>query len=175
MLRTTRTRLLVLVVAGMLPVFAAASPAAAFGLSAGPASDVEGEKEIRDLYVAFVADWNKHNPQALADRWAVDGDHLEPDGRVAKGRDEVRALFVKQHETVFAKTKLELELTSVWFISETVALADGAYSISGIVDPSGNPVGERKGHLTSVLLREQGTWWVAASRLMIPATLPYRP
>ena len=87
---------------------------------------------------------------------------------------EVRALFAKQHEVVFAKTKLTLTVASVWFISEEVALVDGSYSITGIVDPKGTEIPERKGLLTSVLLKEKGKWWIAASRLMIPAPLPWR-
>lgn len=156
-------------------VVAATGAAFAFGGGGSPSQDVANEKEIRQLYSDFVELWNKHDVETLAGRWAIDGDHIEPDGRVAKGRDEVAELLEKQHTSVFAKTTLRLTVATVWFITAEVVLVDGDYSITGIVDPAGRPIPERGGHLTSVLLKEKGQWWIAASRLMIPAPLPYKP
>ncbi|HYC55533.1 MAG TPA: SgcJ/EcaC family oxidoreductase [Candidatus Binatia bacterium] len=155
-------------------IAARSEQAAAFGAGGGVRSDVKGDAEIRKLYETFVEDWNKHNVNGMADLWAVDGDHVEPDGNVAKGREEVRTLFTKQHGTVFHDTKLDLKIAGVWFISNDVALVDGTYSVKGIIAPTGEKVPERRGLLTSVLMREGGKWWIAASRLMIPTTLPYK-
>ena len=155
-------------------VLVAAGVQAAGAFGGVPASDVANEKLIRKLYATFVEDWNAHRVNEMADLWAIDGDQVDPDGRIVKGREEVRALFAKQHEVVFAKTKLTLTVNTVWFITEDVALVDGSYAISGIVDPKGAKIPERKGLLTSVFLKEKGKWWIAASRLMIPAPLPWR-
>jgi uncharacterized protein (TIGR02246 family) len=161
------------VLCSFLFVAAGVQAAGAFG-SGMPASDVANEKIIRKLYETFVGDWNAHRVNAMADLWAIDGDHVDPDGRMVKGREEVRALFAKQHEVVFAKTKLTLTVSSVWFITEDVALVDGTYSITGIVDPKGKEIAERKGLLTSIFLKEKGRWQIEVSRLMIPAPLPWR-
>ena len=56
-----------------------------------------------------------------------------------------------------------------------VALVDGTYMVLGAVDPNGKPLPPRKGLLTSVLIKDHGTWQVAASRSMIPIPLPWRP
>ncbi|MBI5505285.1 MAG: SgcJ/EcaC family oxidoreductase [Deltaproteobacteria bacterium] len=162
-----------LVLCSFLLVAAGVQAAGAFG-SGMPASDVANEKLVRKLYETFVNEWNAHRVNDMADLWAIDGDHVDPDGRMVKGRDEVRALFTKQHEVVFAKTKLTLTVASVWFVSEDIALVDGTYAITGIVDPKGNEIAERKGLLTSILLKEKGNWLIEASRLMIPAPLPWR-
>jgi len=140
----------------------------------GLASDIANEQLIRGLYENFVAAWNRHDVATLAGMWAIDGDHLEPDGTVAKGRDAVRALLTREHESVFAKTRLNLSLADVWFVSENVALVDGGYEVTGIRTPDGVELPARRGHLTSVLIHEQGKWWIAASRLMIPTELPYK-
>lgn len=137
-------------------------------------SDVANEEVIRTLYAGFTDEWNKHDVRAMADRWLEDGDHIEPDGHVAKGRPEVYKLFKLEHDTVFKKTHLTLTVETVWFITQDLALVDGSYEVTGVVLPDGKEIPPRKGHLTSILLHEQKKWWIAASRLMIPVPLPYK-
>jgi uncharacterized protein (TIGR02246 family) len=140
----------------------------------GPRSDLENDAKIRDLYGRFESAWNKHDAVALAEMWTIDGDHREPDGRIAKGRDEVQMLFAEEHATVFKDSQLDLDVQTVWFITADVALVDGEYRLAGVAGPDGKPLPARKGHLSSVLLQERGQWWVAASRLMIPVPLVWR-
>jgi len=137
-------------------------------------SDQVHEKSIRALYERFEAAWNRHDAKALGEMWALDGDHQEPDGRMVKGREEIEALLAKQQASVFSKTELTLKIKDVWFMTADVALVDGFYSVSGIRDPKGNELPARSGHITSVLMRERGEWLIAASRLMIPAGLPWK-
>jgi uncharacterized protein (TIGR02246 family) len=150
----------------------ATSPTSNIG---GVRSDEKNEEAIRLIYKSFMEAWNRHDPAALAAMWALDGDHVEPDGRHADGRDAVLDLLTKQHGSVFKTTELTLAIDDVWFVTGNVALVDGTYSITGIVAPDGTQLPPRKGSLTSVLLFEGGQWWIAADRLMIPATLPWRP
>ena len=137
--------------------------------------DQENEKAVRQLYNAFEDAWNRHAVDDMANHWALDGDHQEPDGFVAKGREEIRALLNKQHSSVFKTTVLDLSITAVWFITAEVALIDGTYSVAGIIDPNGNELPPRNGHLTAILLKERNEWAIAADRLMIPAPLPWKP
>jgi uncharacterized protein (TIGR02246 family) len=143
--------------------------------TAAPAEDIANEKLIRSLYENFESAWNTHEGDRMADMWAIDGDHVEPDGHVAKGREEVRDLFTKQHTAIFGETTLDLTIDSVWFITRAVALIDGQYSISGIVGPEGKAIPQRRGRLTSILILEKNRWLIAASRLMVPTQLPYKP
>ena len=140
----------------------------------GPRTDLENDAEIRELFKEFETTWNRHDTGAMAALWTIDGDHVEPDGRVAKGRDEVHALFLKEHQTVFKDSHLQLDIDTVWFMTHDVALVDGRYVLSGVVDPHGKPIAPRKGKLTAVMLEERARWWVAANRLMIPIPLVWR-
>jgi len=137
-------------------------------------SDLVNEGTIRELYANFNKAWNKHDTQAMANMWSIDGDHREPDGRLAKGREAISKLFAAQHESVFKKTELFLTLKDVWFITANTALIDGSYEVEGARLPDGTVLAPRKGYLTSVLLKERDQWWIVASRLMIPTQLPYK-
>jgi uncharacterized protein (TIGR02246 family) len=177
-MRNLKTPSSFLVVLGLLAAVAApvatAPVAHAFGLGGGTKADVKSTQEIRDLYADFVKAWNKHDVKAMSERWAVDGDQMEPDGTRAMGRDEVTELLTKQHEGVFKNTKLALTVKTVWMISDNVALVDGNYELEGATLPDGTAIPPRKGYLTAVLIQERNTWAIAASRLMIPTELPYK-
>jgi uncharacterized protein (TIGR02246 family) len=163
-------------IAGLgLALFAAVpSLAVAQSNEGGIASDVANEKEVRALFGRFVQAWNQHDYMDLAAMWAIDGDHMEPDGATAKGREAVATHFKRGHEGAFKNTHLQLSIADVWFLSGDVALVDGGYAISGIRTPDGVELPERRGHLTCVLLKEQGKWWITANRLMSPTDLPYK-
>lgn len=153
---------------------AALAPSLAFA-ERDEAASLKAEKEIREQYRLFTEAWNRHDTDAIGKMWIPEGDHLEPDGRGVRGQASVAALFKEQHATVFQKTTLALEIDSVWLVTPDVALVDGTYAIDGIVAPDGKPVPKRDGHLTSILVRKDGKWWIAGSRLMIPTRLPYKP
>ena len=140
----------------------------------GAATDVKNEKAVRAAYDKFVAAWNRHDAAAMAKMYTVDGDHLEPDGNHVDGRAAVELLFKRQHDTAFADSRLMLSIQDVWFVTQDVALVDGGYALSGARMPDGKELPERRGHLTAVLLTENGEWLIAASRLMIPTELPYK-
>jgi len=141
----------------------------------GPRSDLANDEAIRKLYTDFTAAWNAHDPPRMASFWTLDGDLVEPDGATAKGRPEIEKHYLDEHAMAFKNTQLTLTVNSVWFITGDVALVDGTYVVSGAVDPNNQPLPPRKGLLTSVLLKEDGTWRVATSRSMIPIPLPWRP
>jgi uncharacterized protein (TIGR02246 family) len=140
----------------------------------GPRTDLENDAEIRRLLAEFEAAWNRHDAVAMAALWTIDGDHLEPDGRLAKGRDEVQSLFLREHQAAFKETVLKVEVQTILFVTADVALVDGSYDLTGARYPQGNPVPARHGHLTAVMLEERSRWWVAASRLMVPVPLAWR-
>ena len=168
-------QLLIVVAMACAAATAAAQTAPAKSDAGRLKSDVMNEETIRKLYEQFVAAWNKHDAKAMAAMWVEDGDDVEPDATVAKGRHEIEKLFTMEHSSVMKKTKLTLTIDSVWFIATNVALVDGTYELSGVVSPDGKELPARKGRLSSIWLQERDKWWIAASRLMIPEKLPWRP
>ena len=78
-------------------------------------------------------------------------------------------------KAISVAAELKLTIDQIWFAGADVALVDGTYMVIGAVDPNGQALPPRKGLLTSVLIKEDGAWHVAASRSMIPIPLPWRP
>jgi uncharacterized protein (TIGR02246 family) len=141
----------------------------------GMRQDEKNESRIRALYDDFEAAWNRHDVAALVALWTIDGDHVEPDGTEADGQEAIEGLLNKQHGSIFKDSMLDLAIADVWFVTSTVALVDGTYTLGGAKLPDGEDMPSRTGRYTAVLLEERAGWLVAASRLMIPTQLPYKP
>jgi uncharacterized protein (TIGR02246 family) len=136
--------------------------------------DIEQEAVIRKQFADFNAAWNRHDVKAMMSIFALDADHIDPDLRMVRGRDQIEKLFEAEHGTVFKEAQAALAVDSVWFVTENVALLDGSYEISGVKGPDGKALPNSKGHLTGLLLKEHDRWWVVASRAILPLPPAWR-
>jgi uncharacterized protein (TIGR02246 family) len=136
--------------------------------------DIEQEAVIRKQFADFTAAWNRHDVKAMMSIYALDADHIDPDLRMIRGRDQIEKLFEAEQSTVFKEAQASLTVDSVWFVTENVALLDGSYKISGVKNAEGKALPDSNGHLTGLLLKEGGRWWVAASRAILPLPPAWR-
>src|SRR5215470_2540267 len=127
------------------------------------------EKDIRSIGTQIQDAWNKKDARMLADLWLTDGDYVSSTGRTATGRAEVEKAFAAQWAGLYKGTKLTHTLTSVRFLRKDVAIADGAFEISGMKDPTGKSQATRSGLSTLVATRKGERWYVAALRGMVPS------
>ena len=127
------------------------------------------EAPIRLDHAAFATAWNRDDAHALSLAWAEDGDHVNPDGQVVKGRKAIEKLLAEQHATVFKGSHLTMKINPVFYIKRDVALVDGSYEVSGIHDRKGKDLPPLKGLFTDVWANNSGRWEIIASRTMIPS------
>lgn len=161
----------------LLLLTAGAAPAIDPSVGAGVDTvhrNLQAEAEIRKRYEEFVDAFNAHDAKAMAALWSRQGDHYEPDGSFAEGREAVERLFAQEHASAFRNATITLTIGSVWMVTPAVGLVNGNYEVEGVRDRQGNEMAIRRGHLTSVLVKENGQWWVAASRATIPVPVPWR-
>lgn len=159
-------------------LIAAAAPAIDPSVGSGVDTvhrNLQAEAEIRKRYEEFVAAFNAHDAKGMAALWSRQGDHYEPDGSFAEGREAVARMFAQEHETAFRNATITLTIHSVWMVTPAVGLVNGTYEVEGVTDRQGNSMAIRRGLLTSVLVKEDNQWWVAASRATIPVPVPWRP
>jgi uncharacterized protein (TIGR02246 family) len=132
-------------------------------------SQAADDKDIRSIGTQVQDAWNKHDAKMLADLWLTDGDYVSSTGRTATGRAEVERAFATQWAGVYKGTKLTHTLTSVRFLRKDVALADGAFEITGMKDGSGKLLPTRSGLSTIIAVKKGDRWYVAALRGMVPS------
>jgi uncharacterized protein (TIGR02246 family) len=137
-------------------------------LAQAPASAAD-EKDIRSIGTQIQDAWNKADTKMLADLWLTDGDYVSSTGRTARGRAEVKKAFAEQWAGIYKGTKIAHTFTSVGFVRRDVAIADGAFEISGMKDAAGKLLPSRSGLSTIVAVKKGDRWYVAALRGMVPS------
>jgi uncharacterized protein (TIGR02246 family) len=133
------------------------------------AQSAQDNKDIRDLGTQVQEAWNRNDPRMLSALWLTDGDYISSTGRTARGRDEVEKAFAEQWSGIYKGTKIAHTLTNVRFLRKDVAVADGAFEVTGMRDASGKVLGSRSGLSTIVAAKKGSRWYVAALRGMVPS------
>jgi len=145
------------------------SPAAVLLFSAVALAQSNDDKDIRAIGAQIQSSWNKADAKEMADLFLTDGDYISSTGRTARGRDELQKAFAAQWSGVYKGTKLSHTLTNVRFLRKDVAIADGAFEITGMRDASGKLLPTRSGLSTVIAARKGERWYVAALRGMVPS------
>jgi uncharacterized protein (TIGR02246 family) len=152
-----------------LPKFSAVLVLCLFALPVLAQSPTADEKDIRAIAAQLQEAWNRHDAKMLADLFLTDGDYVSSTGRTARGRPEVDKAFAQQWAGVYKGTRITVTTTTVHFIRKDVAIADGAFDITGIRDASGKVLGARSGLSTIVVAKKGDRWYIAALRGMVPS------
>jgi uncharacterized protein (TIGR02246 family) len=132
-------------------------------------SQTADEKDIRAIAAQLQEAWNRHDAKMLADLFLTDGDYVSSTGRTARGRPEVEKAFAQQWSGLYKGTKITVTTTTVHFIRKDVAVADGAFDITGMRDGSGKVLGARSGMSSIVAAKKGDRWYIAALRGMVPS------
>ncbi len=133
------------------------------GLSSAPALATGDEEAIKERLEEFTAAWNKHDATAMADTWAPDGDLINPFGRVAKGRAEVQKLFTDEHASFMKGTTHKITSSSVRILGADAAILDFDADVTGMKAPDGTDLPPFDVHVTTVMVKKDGKWWIVAA------------
>ena len=145
----------------------AAAALVAVSLSAvHAASRSEDEAAIRQLYVNYDAAWNAADAHGLAQLWADDADHMEPDGRIIRGRAAVQQLFTDRFAADLKGTRSQQTIESVRFVTPDVAVVDASYEVTGMHPSDGTDLPAIHGRYVDIWLKHAGKWRIAADRPM---------
>jgi uncharacterized protein (TIGR02246 family) len=117
-----------------------------------PSDQSEDEAAIRAMVASYVQAFNSHDSKSLADHWSPDAVYLNRStGEEVVGRDAIvnqfAALFEEQPEL-----KLEVEVTSIQFVSPNVAIEHGAASL---LTPNAEP---EEIEYSAVDIKRDGKW-----------------
>ncbi len=133
------------------------------------------EEAIQTRLDEFVAAWNNHDAKAIAAIWAPDGDLINPFGRVAKGRPEVEKLFIDEHASFMKGTTYKVTSSSVRVLGSEAAVLDLDADVTGMKAPDGTDLPTFDHHVTIVMVKKDGAWWIVAARPVEYVPTPAEP
>lgn len=116
------------------------------------------EAAITKTAEAFVEAFHKGDARAVAAFWTADGDYVDADGRVLKGREAIEKAFTE----LFAANKglkLRIDVANLKFPAPDLAIEDGT---SAVIAPDGSA--PSRARYTNVLVKKDGHWLLSSVR-----------
>ena len=143
----------------VLVLLAVSSPGAQ-----APGSRAADEQAVRGVVDRYVDARERRDAAAIGALFTADADQFTTGGEWRRGREAVvRGALASSERTGGTR---RITIRAVRFPSHDVAIADGAYEISGTTE------GTRRMWTTFVITREAAGWRIAAIRNAAPATIP---
>ena len=119
------------------------------------------DREVRDVVRRYVEAREARDPKAVASLFTADADQLVSSGEWRQGREQVVSGSLASSAQSGGTRTIDVE--RVRHVSRDVAIADGRYVIAG------GETGDRRMWSTFVMIKESGSWRIAAIRNMLPA------
>jgi uncharacterized protein (TIGR02246 family) len=117
-------------------------------------------KAIQDAGQAYKVALERGDGKALAALWTPDGDIIDADGNVVKGRDTVSVLEpAAAGEAKDRRPEIAIRETKVRFVDADVAIEDGTVAVV----PPGHTT-PLHGRFSATWVRHEGSWKLAALR-----------
>ena len=143
----------------------AAASLTAVALVQGTADERAVAKVIADRQVA----WNTGDAEGYAQLLTPDADLSSSTGQIARGRDAVIQLYLKQRAGVFAGAMTSMKVVQIRMIKPDVAIVDVDRELTGLKGGPAAPTART----TFVLLKQaDGRWLITAQRAGTPVTGP---
>lgn len=144
-----------LLMAMALPALAAETPKIGVGTDAAIQKTVDG----------FFDAWNRHDPKTMASFWTDDATLINPMGREAHGRADIEQLFTEEQSGPFkASTAKVVSWKVTRRLGPELVFCDGDVTIDGALGPDGSSMPQMKVHLSQIMERKRGQWYVAEAR-----------
>lgn len=144
-----------------VPTAAAVRPlvtAAAASPASPPASADDTGREVRGMFAAYLRDFNRRDPFALAAHWTDGGESVDlASGEVTAGRAAVRDVFTALF-AADADATIDVEVASVRPVRHDVAVVDGETKLS-FADGSTSA-----SRFSAVVVKQDGRWMMESLR-----------
>ena len=133
------------------------------------------ETAVKNINQEFVAAWNAHDTKRLAAVWGDDGNLINPFGVKCNSRAEVEKLFENEHSGVMKASTYRIDSFTQRRAGKDVIVGDWDATVTGMIDPGGNPLPPFVHHVTMVYQNRGGHWTATMARAFQPLPPPGPP
>ena len=114
-----------------------------------------------DVATEFESAWNSHDMTALGNLFTMDATFVNRFGHFVRGVDEIVAMHVPVHETIYRDSTLQNELINIAYLGEDVAVV---HFWSRLSASTAHPAGQHQVDtlILTVLTKQGASWRVSA-------------
>lgn len=130
------------------------------------------ERAIHATLQQAVDGWNSGSGRAYGLAFEDDADYITFGGMHIQGRHAIEVSHQQLFDTVLRGSRLHLDMTSLRFLGEDIAVA---HAVGGILDKPGQSEvsPERRSIQTAVLRKRDGAWRIAS--IQVTRIQPVQP
>ena len=126
--------------------------------------------------MAFNLAWKQMDAEALAALWSLEGDIVHADGFTERGRRTIQQNRAEQfRRREFRGSRHVIAFGSVRCITDSIAVVDGRWELSGVLDISENTMPLAEGLSTLVVRKADQLWQIEAYRFNVKPGSPAPP
>lgn len=122
------------------------------------------ENAIRAIGARAVEAWNAHDMEAFADLFREDAEFVNVYGTWWRGRARIQVEHEATHATIFRRSRLSATEMRVKLLRRDVASLHMLWHLTGLVQPNGQSLPDRKGVLVCFLAKDAGEWRIVVSQ-----------
>ena len=122
------------------------------------------ERAIRAVAAHWQDDWNHHNFKALASLFAVDGDYVNDEGLLLRGRAEVANWYAGDHRQMYLGSRWTTYEFTFRFLQQDIAIIHARWTVSGDLDQKGLPRKRRSGISTWLRVKLGDGWKIRTAQ-----------
>lgn len=120
-------------------------------------------EEFQQIANKMVSAWNNHDPHAVAELWAEDGNLITPWSHEFNGKKEIERHFVQEHSDTMKDSQIAMKVQNVRFIDPETAFVDADIWITGMT-VGGEKAAPFNDHAIFLIVKKEGKWLVLIGR-----------
>jgi uncharacterized protein (TIGR02246 family) len=125
---------------------------------------MSAHSSIQSVGMRFIQSWNAHDMDSFAMLFREDADFVNVYGASYVGRPRIRDEHISIHATVFRDSRLSANEMRIKQLADTVASLQVHWALAGIKTPDGQPLPDRKGILTLIVIKTGDEWEIAVGQ-----------
>lgn len=120
-------------------------------------------EEFQNIATEFESAWKNHDPKAMANLWAEDGNLISPFAAEYKGRKEIEQHFEREHSDTMKNSQMALKVRNVRLIDPDTAFVDADMTLTGMI-VGGEKADPIRDHAIFLMAKKDGKWQILIAR-----------
>ena len=120
--------------------------------------DSKERELVNNVIIEFQDDFNEGSFKNAGTYSTTDWEHINPNGGISKGRDNVLREVRAVHQSFLKGVKMKIETIEIRFLTPTVAVADVIHVMDDYFTPDDKIHTNERQIKTYIVIKQEGKW-----------------
>jgi uncharacterized protein (TIGR02246 family) len=120
--------------------------------------DPKDKDLVYNVIIEFQKDFNEGSFANAFSYTTIDWEHINPNGGISKGRDNVLQEVRAVHQSFLKGVKMKTETIEIRFLTPTVAVADAIHLLDRYTTPDDKIHINERQIKTYIVIKQEGKW-----------------